>query len=148
MSANDLDIEEYLERPYPISVVRQQAPDGREIWFAEVDDLPGCMSRGDTAAGAIDGVRAAMGAWISVALEKGQQIPEPRPVHEYSGRFVVRVPRTLHGQLARRAQQETVSLNQLVANALAAAVGWRAVPAERSADAAEAAAETKAVAGY
>ena len=66
-----------------------------------------------------------MASWISVALEDGREIPEPRDIDSYSGRFLVRIPRSLHADLARTAEQEGVSLNQLVAAALSAAVGWR-----------------------
>lgn len=44
-------------------------------------------------------------------------LPEPdvRPARqEYSGRFVVRVPKSLHAALAAEAEAEGVSLNQLV----------------------------------
>jgi antitoxin HicB len=129
MSADPDVVAEYLARPYPISIVPQEGRDGGELWFAEVEDLPGCMSHGATPEEAVDRVRNAMGAWITVALDRGQEIPEPRSVHEYSGRFLVRTPRTLHRRLAREAQQENVSLNQFVTNALAASVGWRVVSA-------------------
>jgi hypothetical protein len=42
-----------------------------------------------------------------------------------SGRFVVRIPRGLHAELARQARNEGVSLNQYVATLLAGAAGWR-----------------------
>ena len=35
------------------------------------------------------------------------------------------MPQTLHAELARRADQEGVSLNQLIVGTLAAAMGWR-----------------------
>jgi hypothetical protein len=37
----------------------------------------------------------------------------------YSGRFVVRIPKSLHRQLAETAASESVSLNQLVLTLLA-----------------------------
>jgi hypothetical protein len=50
------------------------------------------------------------------------EIPEqPLP----SGKLLVRMPRTLHADLARAADEEGVSLNQLITGALAAAVAWR-----------------------
>jgi antitoxin HicB len=42
----------------------------------------------------------------------------------YSGRFVVRIPPSLHRDLVRAAAEEGVSLNQLAAVALARAVGY------------------------
>jgi predicted HicB family RNase H-like nuclease len=49
-------------------------------------------------------------------------LPEPpvRPQRrEYSGKFNVRVPKSLHAALAREAEAEGVSLNQLVLTKLA-----------------------------
>jgi antitoxin HicB len=41
----------------------------------------------------------------------------------YSGKVNLRMPRSLHRDLARRAEEEGVSLNQLMVVALARAVG-------------------------
>ena len=46
-----------------------------------------------------------------------------RPAH--SGRLLVRMPASLHDELANAAEREGVSLNALVTGALAGAVGWR-----------------------
>ncbi|HXT04816.1 MAG TPA: toxin-antitoxin system HicB family antitoxin, partial [Casimicrobiaceae bacterium] len=43
------------------------------------------------------------------------------PLDRYSGKFVVRVPRSVHARLARKAKQEGVSLNQLVSSVLSRA---------------------------
>jgi hypothetical protein len=43
----------------------------------------------------------------------------------HSGRLLVRMPATLHAELARVARREGVSLNALVIGALSGAVGWR-----------------------
>ena len=48
---------------------------------------------------------------------------DPRPTH--SGKLMVRMPASLHAELARVAEREGVSLNSLVTGALAGAVGWR-----------------------
>jgi antitoxin HicB len=44
----------------------------------------------------------------------------------FSGKFIVRIPRSLHRDLVRRAAEEGVSLNQFATVALARAVGWSA----------------------
>jgi RNA polymerase sigma-B factor len=54
-----------------------------------------------------------------------QASAEPEPAPEHSGRLLVRMPPSLHTQLARTAEREGVSLNTLVTGALAGAVGWR-----------------------
>lgn len=55
-----------------------------------------------------------------VALEDGIRIPEPK--EKYSGRFSVRVPKTLHQTLVKNAKLEGVSLNQYVNYALSRVV--------------------------
>jgi RNA polymerase sigma-B factor len=51
------------------------------------------------------------------------EAPEQAPTH--SGRLLVRMPPSLHAELARAAEHEGVSLNTFITNALAGAVGWR-----------------------
>ena len=93
-------------------------------WVAEVPDLPGAMAAGETPTEAISGVEDAIGAWIDAAHDDGRQVPAPRPVDDqFSGRFVVRVPRSLHRRLVTEARRDGVSLNTYCVNALAQAVG-------------------------
>lgn len=113
------DIEEYLKLPYTIELVQ----DLGEGWFVRVRELSGCMSQGDTAEEALVMIQEAMSLWLEAALEDGLSIPEPRPVDDYSGKFVVRLPRSLHRELSELAEDEGVSLNQLVVSALAQAAG-------------------------
>src|SRR5437016_14136947 len=62
--------------------------------------------------------------------QRGSEMVAPLAVSDVmsqgaSGRFVVRIPRGLHAELARQARVEGVSLNQYVATLLAGAAGWR-----------------------
>jgi hypothetical protein len=70
-------------------------------------------------------IREAKELWLEVALADGDYIPEPSPVEaeEYSGKFVIRLPRSLHRQLVYRAEQEDASLNQLVVMLLSEGMG-------------------------
>jgi RNA polymerase sigma-B factor len=43
----------------------------------------------------------------------------------HSGRLLVRMPQTLHAELAQAAEREGVSLNALITGTLASSVGWR-----------------------
>jgi len=83
-------------------------------WAAEFPDLPGCVGAGDTAEEAVAMAMAAKKAWIETALEEGRKIPKPRNIDEYnfSGKFTLRLPKTLHKELTLQAEEEEVSLNQ------------------------------------
>lgn len=121
-----MNAEALLERPYHIRLQQRDDGDG-PYWFATVEELPGCMSDGDTEADALASVRDAMHGWISAAIEAGRPIPEPRDDEpaRYSGQFRVRLPSGLHKALADEARREGVSLNHFVSSALSSAVGWR-----------------------
>jgi antitoxin HicB len=103
--------------------VYQDPEDG--AWVAEVPDLPGCVGADATPAGAIEQAQDAIEAWIEAAEATGRPVPQPRPAvdNEYSGRFVFRLPRTLHRRASTEAKREGVSLNTFCINALAYVTG-------------------------
>lgn len=109
---------ELLALPYRMEV-RGTADDG---YLATAPELPGCVSAGETPAEAIEMLRDAMAAWLESALTNGDPIPEPgeASAERYSGKFVVRLAKSLHRDLARQADREGVSLNQHVTALLAA----------------------------
>jgi len=111
-------------KKYPIEV-RPLADEDGGGWLATFPDLPGCMGDGDTPEHAIIDGYAAAQAWLAVAAEHGDPIPAPGTGGE-SGKFVARVPRSLHTRLAARAEQEGVSMNTLVVSMLSEGVGTRA----------------------
>lgn len=115
-------IEEYLQLPYTIEVVRDNNPD-YPGWVGRVVELPGCMTQADTFNQLGDMIIDAMSAWIGTAIEDGMDIPEPRPQESYSGKFIVRVPLSLHRLLAETAKREGVSLNAYISATLGRAVG-------------------------
>jgi len=112
-------VDHYMNLPYTIEL-RQDPEEG---WFVRVKELRGCMSEGDTAEEAVAMIQEAMALWLEVALEEDIPIPEPRPEEDYSGKFVVRVPRSLHRELVEEARHEGTSLNQCINVALARSVG-------------------------
>lgn len=52
--------------------------------------------------------------------------PDPKPRASHSGRLMLRMPQSLHAELARAAEREEVSLNQYITNTLSASLNWRA----------------------
>src|SRR5262249_6079587 len=82
-------------------------------------DLPGCMTQAETVDEIGPMADAARRIWIETAYDEDRDIPLPSYPEQYSGKFVVRVPRSLHRQLAEAAAREGVSLNQYVVMLLA-----------------------------
>jgi antitoxin HicB len=92
-------------------------------WLIAFPDLPGCISDGETPEEAIVNGRDALEAWVTAMQESGKEIP--RPGEAPSGKFVARVPRSIHARLSARAKQEGVSMNSLVSAFLAESLGRR-----------------------
>jgi antitoxin HicB len=115
-------INEYLKLPYTIEIVRNEG-ESYSGWFAKVVEWPGCMTQADNFDELGSMIEDAMRAWVETALEEDLDIPEPRPVEQYSGKFVVRVPKSLHRELVEQAEREGVSLNAYVSTELGKAVG-------------------------
>lgn len=114
------ELEHYLRLRYPIELV--EAEEGG--YFARIPDLPGCMAQGETIDETLKSLEGAKSAWIEVRLEDGLDIPPPREmVDEYSGKFLLRVPKSFHRELATRAREEGTSLNQYVLHLLSLGLG-------------------------
>jgi len=89
-------------------------------YMVSMPDLPGCIADGQTIEEAVTEARDAFSAWVMAELEDKGSLPVPKT---YSGQFVQRIPKSLHRQLAKRAETEGVSLNQLTTTLLAQGVG-------------------------
>ena len=127
-------LQEYLSLPYTI-ILRRDKRD--EIFVARVEELPGCSAHGDTEQEALSNLRDNMEVWIGDCIESGDAVPKPAEEVELpSGKWLQRVPRSLHLKLIHLAKEESVSLNQLVTSALSEAVGGKEVSAQRSLSAA------------
>ncbi|MBQ3037728.1 MAG: toxin-antitoxin system HicB family antitoxin [Clostridia bacterium] len=106
-----MSIQEYMELPYNIIVKKMNDESG--VYFsATVLEFDGCMGSGDTYEDAYADVLEAMEGWIETKLENGFSVPLPMDAEKYSGKFVIRIPKTLHQELSIKAAQEGVSLNQ------------------------------------
>lgn len=117
--ANRRPVEYYLELRYPVLV--HEDPEGGYV--AEIPDLPGCMTQAETLPELFDLIEDARRVWIEATYEDGREIPLPRTESEYSGKFIVRLPASLHRRLVEAADAEGVSLNLYVVQLLSGAVG-------------------------
>ncbi len=109
---------QYAALDYPIEITRDESG-----FFVRIPDLPGCESSGATIAEAMESIEEAKELWIEAALETRGSVPAPRGEDEYSGKFVVRVGKTVHRDLVRIAVLEGISLNAFVGSVLARETG-------------------------
>ena len=102
-------IDEYMALPYKIELI----PDAHEGGYVvSYPDLRGCLTTGETIEEAIANGEDAKREWLLAAIEDGCPIPEPASDEEYSGQFKLRIPKSLHRQLALQSKKEGISMNQ------------------------------------
>ena len=118
----------YLGLKYPITII----PDETGGYAAKIEDLPGCFSQGENLEETYANIEEARQLWLEVAYEDGHEIPVPRGDQEYSGKFFIRAPRSLHRKLDQMAKREGVSLNQYLVSTLSRAVGQKETTKNKS----------------
>ena len=101
-------IEDYMTLPYRMELL----PDAGGGYAVSYPDLPGCISCGETLESAVANGEDAKKAWFLAAMEDGLAIPEPDELNQYSGQFKLRIPKSLHRQLAEHSKREGISMNQ------------------------------------
>jgi antitoxin HicB len=110
---------------YPFEI-RKLADEEGGGWLITFPDLPGCMSDGETIEEAVHNGADAERAWLAAARKWQERIPQPGE-NTSAGRFVQRIPRSLHARLQARAKQEGVSMNALVTAFIAEGLGRQGV---------------------
>lgn len=108
-------LEHYLKLQYPFRA--DADPDGGFV--VSFPDLPGCLTQVESMHEIARAAEEARQLWIETEYGDGEAIPEPSYPEEYSGKFNVRLPKSLHRRLVEAAEREGVSLNQHVVALLA-----------------------------
>lgn len=122
MKTEKRDLAYYMSLPYT-KILR---PDEDGDVVAKIQELPGCSAHGQDEKEALANLDEAQKLWLQDCLEAGDAVPEPQKQGPLpSGKWVQRVPRSLHQKLAKLALDEGVSLNQLVTQMLAEKFGSR-----------------------
>lgn len=71
-----LSLDEYLDLIYPVTLFAE--PEGG--YTAMIQDLPGCMTQGETLQEAMDNIEDARKLWIATAYEFGDAISTPTEI--------------------------------------------------------------------
>jgi len=113
---------DYLKKPYGRTLV----PESDGTFRAEIVEFPGCIATGGTAQDAYTNLEDVAESWLAATIARGQRVPDPVEDNPYSGKFVARLPKSLHRKAAVQAARDGVSLNQFVVTCIAEQVGARA----------------------
>lgn len=108
------NIDYYMKLPYRIII----KPSVEEGYVAYIQELEGCITQAETLTEIASMIEDAKQCWLESALEDGVEIPEPDS-EQYSGKFNLRLPPSLHKELVNKAKDEKVSLNQMATYLLA-----------------------------
>ncbi|MCL5105534.1 MAG: type II toxin-antitoxin system HicB family antitoxin [Armatimonadetes bacterium] len=115
------DLEYYMSLDYPVEIRRIPESDGGG-YIATIPSLGSYafVGDGETPEEAYANLQETKRALFDEYLAQGLEIPEPPEddVSAYSGRFVARLPRELHRDLADAAEANGISLNQYIVYAL------------------------------
>lgn len=107
---------------YPFEIRPLSADEGGGFLIA-YPDFSDCLADGETVEEALANGRCALRATIAALKSKDLPVPLPNSGGVASGKFVARVPKTVHARLATRAKSEGVSLNTLVLTFIAEGLG-------------------------
>jgi len=107
---------------YPFEIRTLTAADGGG-YLINYPDFSECFSDGETVEEAIVNGTDALASVIAALEAKSLPVPEPGSGGSFSGKFVLRVPKSIHARLVERAKAEAVSLNTLVLAFIAEGLG-------------------------
>ncbi len=96
--------------------------DEDEEFVAACPSFPGLSAYGETEEEALKEAKLALELFIESYQERGISLPEPHKAQQYSGQISLRLPKSLHRQSARMANDDVISLNQFLVNATQAKV--------------------------
>lgn len=85
-----------------------------EGYIATCPEFVGLSAFGETANEALAEAQTALKLFVETYKEKGIPLPEAKTVQDYSGQIRTRLPKSLHGQAAKAAAEDGISLNQFI----------------------------------
>ena len=109
--------------PFELKPLSTEEGGGYLISFPDFNE---CIADGETIEEAIAEGQSALAAVIATLQEKGLPVPKPGSFGAYSGKFVQRIPKSLHARLQSRARIEGVSINTLATSYIAEGLARKA----------------------
>lgn len=115
------EIEYFMNLPYRIELLRipEEKGGGYMACLPQFGRMA-AVGDGETIEEALSSLEDSKRALFEDYIEEGLEIPQPdTEEEEYSGKFVVRVPKFLHRELSLQAKRNNASLNHFVTSLLA-----------------------------
>jgi len=109
-----------VDYPFEVRPLSEEEGGGFLISYPDFSD---CISDGETVEEALTNGKDALKSTIATLKAKDLPVPSPNGGGVASGKFVARVPKTVHARLSSRAKTEGVSLNALVLTFIAEGLG-------------------------
>lgn len=106
-----MEVKDYMKLPYNY-IIQPINDESGKYYYAKILELDGCQSTGQTFEEAYKNIKEAMEGWIQTKIDEGYTVPMPIGYDDFSGKFVIRIPKSLHYRLTVEAKEEGVSLNQ------------------------------------
>jgi antitoxin HicB len=116
---HDDEVSRLLAQPYSWIVI----PQDNGQYSANVLEFQGCIAEGASADEALRHLQDAADGWIRACLATGQEIPKPITNYEASGKFALRLSRSVYARARKAAALEGVSLNQFIVEAVSERLG-------------------------
>ena len=104
-------VQDYMNMSYTY-IVQPINDESGNYFYGRVLELDGCQSTADTVEEVYKNLCEAMEGYIETKIANNIDIPLPVSANDFSGKFVVRLPKSLHQRLAIEAEREGISLNQ------------------------------------
>ena len=113
-----MKVKDYMKLPYT-RLVQEMNDESGHYFYGRILELDGCQTTADSLTELYTNLNDIMESYLEIKIENNLPIPIPETAEKYSGKFVVRLPKTLHQRLVIEANKEGVSLNQLALYKLA-----------------------------
>lgn len=102
------NLDYYMDIKYKVEIVKEDEGG----YVVSIPELKGCITTADDIKEGMELIEDAKYEWIKAALDSNYIIPEPDFLETYSGQFKLRIPKSLHMELAEKSKEEGISMNQ------------------------------------
>ncbi len=103
---------------YEIRIIPKEDAEGNKYWKAFYPAIPAVVGGGNTVAEAVAEAEENLEFYLEYLSDEKRPHPEGYKENNYNGKIALRVSKTNHKQLVEIAEDEGVSLNMLINNAI------------------------------